>query len=272
MSEDYQPFAILPVEIMQRADLSATDKLVMMGLYSFADRYGCCWPSYVTLAERVGMGKATVRRCLDRLEEVGLVSREERQRQDGGQSSNMYTLLWVTHAQDEHPPAQADHIPVLKESTLELEPVELEDPPCIPPIGDQVDQVFTLWREVTGRNGTTKLDDRRRKRITWALKTYGLDATLTAVRNVDRSDFHMGRDPKTEGKAYNDLTLILRNAEKVEWFLALAPPPAVMQAEDARHKRIARALVALEDGADLETARNFCISDDELREALDMVP
>ena len=79
--------------------------------------------------------------------------------------------------------------------------------------------VFEHWKSVMGRNGATNLDDKRRKAVKWALKTYGLEPCLTAIDGYAASDFHMGRDPKSGGKKYNDLTLIFRDAEHAEKFI-----------------------------------------------------
>lgn len=80
--------------------------------------------------------------------------------------------------------------------------------------------VFEHWIRVMGRNGATHFDDRRKKAVRWALKTYGLETCLRAIDGYAASDFHMGRDAKTGGKKHNDLTLIFRDADHAEKFLS----------------------------------------------------
>lgn len=85
--------------------------------------------------------------------------------------------------------------------------------------------VFNAWAKATGRT-STKLLDKRRKRILWALKNYPLADVLDAVRGVSRCPHNMGdNDRKTP---YNDLTLVLRDETTLERFRdverGLAPP------------------------------------------------
>lgn len=84
---------------------------------------------------------------------------------------------------------------------------------------DGCEAVFTHWREVMGKNGATVLDDKRKRAVTWALEHYDIDTCLAAIDGYATSDFHMGRDPKSDGKKFNDLTLIFRDADHVEKFL-----------------------------------------------------
>jgi hypothetical protein len=78
--------------------------------------------------------------------------------------------------------------------------------------------VFDHWKRAVGRSATSKLDGKRRARIEWALREYGLEQAMRAIDGCARSDFHMGRDPKSPAK-HNDITLIFRDASKLEGFL-----------------------------------------------------
>jgi hypothetical protein len=87
------------------------------------------------------------------------------------------------------------------------------------PASDSATAVFEHWKATMKRNGATNFDDKRKKAVKWALKTYGLETCLQAVDGYAASDWHMGRDPKTGGKKNNDLTLIFRDADHAEKFL-----------------------------------------------------
>jgi len=77
--------------------------------------------------------------------------------------------------------------------------------------------VFNTWLESTGKQaGRTMLDKKRAARIKWALKNYELVDVLDAVRGWKRSTFHAGQNE--HGKVYNDLTLLLRNSDRLEYF------------------------------------------------------
>lgn len=78
-----------------------------------------------------------------------------------------------------------------------------------------ITEVFETWQDVTG-HPKAKLSTERRRVIEKALKMYPLDEVLEAVRGVTCSDFHMGDNDNRV--RYDDLTLILRNATKIEFF------------------------------------------------------
>ncbi|WP_319568977.1 helix-turn-helix domain-containing protein [Cohaesibacter marisflavi] len=72
--------------------VSGTTKLVLMALADCANHEGVCWPSNDTISEKAVASAATVRRCVARLEALGLIMRVERKRADGSQTSNVYYL------------------------------------------------------------------------------------------------------------------------------------------------------------------------------------
>lgn len=79
-----------------------------------------------------------------------------------------------------------------------------------------VQQVFDAWIAATGKTAATKLDDKRRRIITRALKSHGLDDCLDAVRGWRHSPHHRGENDT--GTVYNDLELLLRDAARIEKF------------------------------------------------------
>ena len=89
-----------------------------------------------------------------------------------------------------------------------------------------VDVVFDHWQSVMG-SPRSKLDAKREKVIKGALKAgYSSDDLCKAIDGCALSPFHMGlNDQRTK---YNGIDLILRNADQIDKFVALAdaPPPA----------------------------------------------
>jgi len=81
----------------------------------------------------------------------------------------------------------------------------------------QIDRVFQHWQSVMDKP-LAKLDAKRKARIEWALKTYGISVSLEAIDGCQRSDWHMGANERH--REFNDLTLIFRDAEHAERFLA----------------------------------------------------
>jgi hypothetical protein len=102
---------------------------------------------------------------------------------------------------------------------FDIEPIPTRD--HVP--GTQVHAVFEHWMDVHRRRQCL-LTDKRRRRIIRAIRDYGYDTVIDAIDGCARSDWHMGANPT--GKTYNDILLILRDAEHIEHFAALAQPPS----------------------------------------------
>lgn len=95
-------------------------------------------------------------------------------------------------------------------------PVAPKPVPATPPLLE-VKAVFDHWTVTFRKNAATKLDDKRKRRIQWAVKTYGLAASLRCIDGY-------GRDP-WDGRARNhDVTLLFRDATHFERGLELAGP------------------------------------------------
>jgi hypothetical protein len=80
---------------------------------------------------------------------------------------------------------------------------------------DPTAAVFDAWRESTGKH-RAQLDDKRLRKIKAALRTYPLPDVLDAVRGWANSPHHRGEND--QGTVYNELTLLLRDAEHIEHF------------------------------------------------------
>lgn len=72
--------------------ITPTQKLVLMGLASYADERNSCYPGQELLASRAGVSDRTVRRALDELEHIGLIRRERRKDARGFRTSDRYFL------------------------------------------------------------------------------------------------------------------------------------------------------------------------------------
>ncbi len=83
-----QGFTQIPNALLRRTDLTPGGKLTYMGLLSYAWQRDSCFPGQDTLARDIGVGKRSVIRYLQELEEVGLL---EIRRRGLGQT-NLYIL------------------------------------------------------------------------------------------------------------------------------------------------------------------------------------
>lgn len=72
----------------------ARKRLVLLALADAANDEGACWPSVETIGRKAGCAVSTARGILAELEAEGILTREVRRRKgDGGQTSNMITLM-----------------------------------------------------------------------------------------------------------------------------------------------------------------------------------
>ena len=85
---------------------------------------------------------------------------------------------------------------------------------------DEIKEVFDFW-VMTFKKRVSVLDQKRSITIGNAIYLFGKENCKDAIRGCTYSDFHMGRN--TARKVYNEIELILRDAEHVERFLSYLP-------------------------------------------------
>ena len=74
------------------SELPHRARAVYMYLRDRADRDGKCYPAIGTIAKELKMSRSTVKRAIADLEKSGYLRREQRWRENGGKSSNMFYL------------------------------------------------------------------------------------------------------------------------------------------------------------------------------------
>ena len=72
--------------------LKPRDNAVYCCLVKHIDKNGVCFPSRRLIAEECCIDKKTVDAALRSLEKIGLVKKQKRKRQDGSNTSNLYTV------------------------------------------------------------------------------------------------------------------------------------------------------------------------------------
>jgi DNA-binding MarR family transcriptional regulator len=65
---------------------------VYMYLRDRSDRDGRCYPAIGTIAKELKLSRSTVKRAIADLEKSGRLSKEQRWRENGGKSSNLYRI------------------------------------------------------------------------------------------------------------------------------------------------------------------------------------
>ncbi len=83
------------------------------------------------------------------------------------------------------------------------------------PKGD-IERVFDAWLIASERTTQTKLDPKRRRLITKALKDYPVEDVIDAVRGWRWSPHHAGQNARQT--VYNGLHVVLRDSEQIEKF------------------------------------------------------
>lgn len=78
---------------LYRMDLPHRAISVYRYLADRANKDGICWPSIPTIAKDLKISESTTRRALNDLRKVGRVKTKRRYRENGGNSSLLYTLL-----------------------------------------------------------------------------------------------------------------------------------------------------------------------------------
>jgi predicted transcriptional regulator len=65
---------------------------VYMYLHDRADKDGKCYPAIGTIVRELKLSRSTVKRAIADLEQSGRLRKEQRWRENGGKSSNLYYL------------------------------------------------------------------------------------------------------------------------------------------------------------------------------------
>ena len=135
----------------------------------------------------------------------------------------------------EHTSSPANDAPAVSTPALALEEPKTGAPaPASASAGGVVVELFRHWQRVHG-HPSAKLDAPRRRAIERALKSHGVDVVRAAIDGCAKSPFHKGENDR--GQVYDDLTLILRNASKIEHFASLAPKAEPKPAKPIAPKR-----------------------------------
>lgn len=80
---------------LYQSDLPSRAIAVYLYLRGRANKEGFCWPAIPTMARELKVSESTIRRALRDLVQEGFLKVEERQRESGADSSNMYWLLSI---------------------------------------------------------------------------------------------------------------------------------------------------------------------------------
>ena len=229
---DTGPFVIVPEWVMNLPVSHGAFRLyALIARYADYDT-GRAFPARSTLAKRLDVSSDTIDRWLRELAEHGAVE-VERRRTNQTNQTNLYRVIRVMPEgdrtvtggrkdtatrgrKDTATPGRTDAAQT--RTTIDREP------------STETVTVFEAWLESTGKSKErTRLDERRRRIIRKALELYPVADLVEAVTGWRYSAFHRGEND--HGKVYNDLGLLLRDADHIERFrdLARSKPSSVKE-------------------------------------------
>lgn len=101
-----------------------------------------------------------------------------------------------------------------------------------------VEEIFDYWVEVMGKvKSRTVLTESRKRKILGALKNYSVEDLKSAILGCSLSPFHMGENEQS--KRFDNLSLIFRDADKIEKFMEFAVnPPAKAQEPKQKYETV----------------------------------
>jgi len=213
---------VFPTAILAEP-LSPTALRLWIALAQFANDDRQCWPSRRRLLEMLppSTARGTVRRARAELEAAHLLDVEYRtDERTGRETTPLYTLFVPVGEGDENVPGEGVEM-VPPEGDENDPPLNLTNEPKQKKEVDEVRIVFNAWVEATGKEpGRTRLDQKRRRTIGRALEAHPIEDVLDAVVGWRHEPFYCGENDR--GRTFNDLGLLLRDAEHIERFRDLA--------------------------------------------------
>lgn len=179
---------------------SSAAKLVLVALANYADEYGECFPSLAKLAQIAGTTRQNVSQHIKKLSEAGLVAKQERERRNGSQASNVYVLS-INGCQV---PLDGGKAP-LDTCKAPLDPILTVTQPSVTPNGvthtsepDELQQAVDDWNATADEHGLSrvqKLTKSRKAKLKARLKDAGgIEGWRAALAKVSESPFLLGKE------------------------------------------------------------------------------
>lgn len=219
----------IPADIWLNRELSLQEKVMLIEIDSLQHPERGCFKTNKALAEFFDLSPSRVSRIIARLEQSGWVRVDliKEGKQIVERRIFMARSMGSAEKQEGYCGNASERGSGVRGSTPRG-----SDKPSRP--SDDVQVVFDHWREAMGKSERTVLDDNRKRLIRKALDAYTLDDVKAAITGCSLSPYHMGENQG--GKRYNELGLILRNADKIEQFIGYAeqPPANVHRLDDHR--------------------------------------
>lgn len=89
-------FTIILNKHIINKDIDTYEFRVLCYLLLLADDEGTCYPSYKTIAERIGISETKAKAAVNKLISLGIIKKEKRKKANGSASSNLYVVCEKT--------------------------------------------------------------------------------------------------------------------------------------------------------------------------------
>ena len=193
----------IPKEIWLSTDLTLQEKVFYVEIKSLDNENGC-FANNQYFADFFGVSKVRVSEVINSLVEKGYV--QSTVDQANGNKRILKTLL-----KESLRPSQTFLYDPLKDSFKHNNIINNTKNK------DSIDEIFNFWTQTMKKASDTKFTVKRRNRIRDRLKEgYTIERIKNAIVGCSLSPFHQGQND-THTK-YNDIELICRSGEKLEFF------------------------------------------------------
>ena len=92
-------FTIILNKHITNTEIDPYEFRVLCYLLMLADDDGICFPSYNTIAEKIGIGETKAKNAIKHLIELGIIKKTNRTKEDGSAGSNLYVVCEKTSMQ-----------------------------------------------------------------------------------------------------------------------------------------------------------------------------
>ena len=211
-------------------ELSPTQKLVLVALADNAQDDGKAWPAKKTIVKKTGLGRSSVYRSIEELEDKKLL-------RSGVDGRVECFWLCVPQGDDDSHCGKDDSHSGTPYREPSVEPSENDPPPPTQPVKSKTTQeIENVWATYVAvmkpRGRGAQIDAESRKLIREALKVADVEELQRAIETCERSDYHMkrGKHKTRNGGKYNKLPQIIKarrgrnetTRSRVEWWLEKA--------------------------------------------------
>lgn len=210
-----------------QSELTPTQKLVLVALADNAQDDGKAWPAKKTILKKTGLGRSSVYRALEDLEDKALLR--------SGVDERKVECFWLVVPEGDGVSQGGKDRPTVGRLIENPHETSENQPPKSPPsvkskTTQEIENVWATFVSVMSPRGKGKLlDAESRKLIRDALKVADVDELQRAIETCEKSDFHMkrGKYKNRPGGKYNALAQIIKSRRgrnettrsRIEWWL-----------------------------------------------------